>query len=300
MSPPIQRHAAGCTGSPSARSAQSRTRRGLRAFFRLVFALAWGPPALYLLFPDRVRPLVGPVSFANPFVYCLAFAPVVAALIASAREGRAAVLDLCARLLRWRIDPLLYAAAVIGVAAVTLVPRYLAAAWHEAAPPSLVALATAPSTAWSWFAPKNGWHLALVATVVTDPGPLGEELGWRGYALPRLAQRFSGSLSALLLGIIWALWHAPAFLFAGLPQSRIAFVPFLVCTVALSVLMAWVTHRARGSVLPAMLMHWTYNRCADVFGVAAPWTAAFLGLAALALVVTRGIDLECDRHGSGA
>ncbi|MEM8613424.1 MAG: CPBP family glutamic-type intramembrane protease [Cyanobacteria bacterium P01_H01_bin.105] len=67
-------------------------------------------------------------------------------------------------------------------------------------------------------------------------GPI-EEFGWRGLALPLLQRRFAPIWSALLLGGIWDIWHLPAFLLSGTPQSAWSFTPFWVGTVALSLIM---------------------------------------------------------------
>jgi membrane protease YdiL (CAAX protease family) len=88
---------------------------------------------------------------------------------------------------------------------------------------------------------------AGLATFVTDPGPLCEELGWRGFALPRLEQRWNGIFAALVLGAIWGVWHLPAFFIPGLPQSSFPLWTFMVSSMALSVLMAWVVNNAGGA-----------------------------------------------------
>lgn len=72
--------------------------------------------------------------------------------------------------------------------------------------------------------------LFTTANIVIDPGPWGEETGWRGFALPRLLTRFPPSMAAIVLGVIWAIWHAPAFLVSGLRQSNYNFGWFLIST----------------------------------------------------------------------
>lgn len=251
----------------------------LRLFFRLAFLLCWGPGALYLLLPVQMSALFGPMTFASPVLYLAVFAPTVAALICARLESRAAFADLIARLLRWRAEPIVYAIAVFGIAAAALVPRYAMALLAFTPPPNLLAM----------VAPAGLAGLAL--STLADPGPLGEELGWRGYALPRLQQRFNGLTAALILGAVWALWHVPAFFLAGLPQSQMPFAPWAICTLSLAVLIAWITNRARGGVLPAVLMHWTWNHTADLAGAAAWPTAATMALAAVAVIACRGVDL---------
>lgn len=88
-------------------------------------------------------------------------------------------------------------------------------------------------------------------------GPLNEEPGWRGFALPRLQVRHGPLRGSLLLGALWFLWHAPLFLVQGWLSVPIwAFAILLLC---LSVLMTWGFNRSRGSILSAVLMHAVFN-----------------------------------------
>jgi membrane protease YdiL (CAAX protease family) len=106
--------------------------------------------------------------------------------------------------------------------------------------PSLLMLAAG---ARSWQAP------ALAAALLP---PLGEELGWSGYALPRLAQRFGWRRASLLLGAIWGLWHLPTSL---LPGGELAGFPLFVAGVAASsVVVGWLRQRT-GSTWVAVLFH---------------------------------------------
>ncbi len=252
----------------------------LRLFFRLAFLLCWGPGALYLIAPQQMSALFGPMTFASPVLYLAVFAPSISALLCARLESRVAFDDLLARFTRWRVKPLLYVGAVVGVAALALLPRYAVALLGQAPVPTVTDLVAPAGLA------------GLAYATLADPGPLGEELGWRGYALPRLQRRFSGLGAALILGAVWALWHVPAFFLAGLPQARIPFLPWAICTLALSVLLAWITNRARGAVAPAILAHWSWNHAADLTGAAAWPTAFALTIAALALVGFSGGELD--------
>jgi membrane protease YdiL (CAAX protease family) len=78
--------------------------------------------------------------------------------------------------------------------------------------------------------------LLTTANIVIDPGPWGEETGWRGFALPRLLTRLPPLTAAIVLGVIRAIWHAPAFLVSGLTQSNYNFGWFLISATGISVL----------------------------------------------------------------
>jgi CAAX protease family protein len=96
-------------------------------------------------------------------------------------------------------------------------------------------------------------------------GPLGEELGWRGYLLPELQKRFSNLKCAILIGFIWFIWHIPLFMapFGTLVSGEaISFIPvltYLVMIICLSIIITWLTINSKGSVLIAVLFHLSIN-----------------------------------------
>jgi membrane protease YdiL (CAAX protease family) len=103
----------------------------------------------------------------------------------------------------------------------------------------------------------------LPLTLVTDPGPLGEEFGWRGFALPCLLRMRPPLAAALLLGVVWGFWHLPAFFIPTLSQSRLWFPVFLLNSMALSVLMTWLYRRTSGDLLLMVLVHLMANYCSN-------------------------------------
>jgi uncharacterized protein len=95
-------------------------------------------------------------------------------------------------------------------------------------------------------------------------GPLGEELGWRGFALDRLQNKWNALIASLILGIIWTAWHFPLFYIKGTPQQGMGFGTFLfwlwsLQVVSLSVLTTWVYNNTHRSILSAVLMHFMFN-----------------------------------------
>ena len=95
-------------------------------------------------------------------------------------------------------------------------------------------------------------------------GSLGEELGWRGFWLPRLLRQRTPLAASLLLGVTWALWHAPIDLTAGFGVSGPAsLLVRLVWTLPIAILFTWVTLRAGGSLLPPLALHTTLNSFSD-------------------------------------
>ena len=91
-----------------------------------------------------------------------------------------------------------------------------------------------------------------------DPGPLGEEGGWRGFALPRLQQSFSSFWSGVILGIIWSIWHMAAFYIATLNQSSVMFPLFMLGNITLALFMTAVYNATRGNI-PLMIVSTGYT-----------------------------------------
>lgn len=90
-------------------------------------------------------------------------------------------------------------------------------------------------------------------------GPVSEELGWRGFALPRLQEKFNALVSSLILGTIWAVWHLPLFFIPGSDQSNIFFPIFLALNIAFATYITWLYNNAKGSVLITILAHFCIN-----------------------------------------
>jgi membrane protease YdiL (CAAX protease family) len=147
--------------------------------------------------------------------------------------------------------------------------------------------------------PASGRVLLAVVNfglVLLLGGPLGEEFGWRGYALPVLQERYSWRVASLVLGMAWSAWHLPLFFMANTAQSHIPVGLFMVSTVALSVLFAWLFNHTKGSVLPALVLHTAVNAWAWVIPVMVMPDGSNLrpyGLA-VGLLVVIALGLLCD------
>jgi membrane protease YdiL (CAAX protease family) len=100
----------------------------------------------------------------------------------------------------------------------------------------------------------------LIVSVVV--GATGEELGWRGFALPRLQSRFNALGSSLILGVFWGFWHLPIYLLLGLEEGQFDFLNFLsyiMLTVFISIIITWIVNNTNGSVLGAIIFHASFN-----------------------------------------
>lgn len=114
--------------------------------------------------------------------------------------------------------------------------------------------------------PKFGRLILLSFSVnLLFGGSLGEEMGWRGFLLPRLLGKYRPLSASLILGVIWAIWHAPVDLTAGfLLHGPAAILARLIWTMPLSVLFTWFYVKSGGNLLVALLLHTSINIPGDL------------------------------------
>lgn len=120
--------------------------------------------------------------------------------------------------------------------------------------------------------------------------PLGEEFGWRGYALPRLLKKYSAVTASLILGVIWGMWHFPGFLIGVGVVEGLPFVFFILWVVGATMLMTWVFNHTK-SIWSMILMHGIANATFNLLPIT-PNTAGgpttffiFIGLVWLVTVI---------------
>ncbi len=221
-------------------------RRPLLAFFVLAFALT-GP--LMILEALRSR---GWFAFPSiVFLLLMAYGPTYAALIVTGiTRGKAGVGALLRRLLVWRVGLGWYAVALLGLPALFLLALQVSL-W----------LGNPPL---AWPPLPLGPVLSVVALLVVSSLVNGEELGWRGYALPRLLADHSALTASLIFGTVWALFHLPLFWTVGSTQASEPPLGFLVRTLAMSVMVTWLFTNTRGSVLLSILLHAAANTWSQV------------------------------------
>jgi membrane protease YdiL (CAAX protease family) len=104
----------------------------------------------------------------------------------------------------------------------------------------------------------------LLATLARFPGQSGEEVGWRGYALPALADRFGLRAAGIVVGVFWALWHLPLFYVTVADTFGQSLPLYVSQMVGFSVAMTWMYAHTRGSLLLTMLMHSAINNTKEI------------------------------------
>jgi CAAX protease family protein len=237
----------------------------LWSFLALTFGLSWVPMTLFILFADQLIPLIGEMSSTNPFFLLAVYAPGISGILLIWHHyGLKGLGSFLRRLTFWRAPIQWWLFLLLGIPAIV----YAAAAIKGTINSPF------PFSPWTMLFP------ALVQSLLL--GPLGEELGWRGLALPLLQRRFSPFWASLLLGVVWAVWHAPAFALSGTPQSAWSFGPFFIGLIAITVIMTPLFNAARGSLLIAILYH--LNIMNPIFPDAQPWDSYLLAMAAVVIV----------------
>ena len=93
----------------------------------------------------------------------------------------------------------------------------------------------------------------LLTTLLS--GPLSEEAGWRGFALPRLESKFNALYSSLILGVIWACWHIPL----HFVETRLPFYIFIFLNLIISILITWAYNNTKGSLIITVIFHFSFN-----------------------------------------
>ncbi|MEX0943970.1 MAG: CPBP family intramembrane glutamic endopeptidase [Pseudomonadales bacterium] len=211
-------------------------------FLLITFGLAWSLFVLFLLAEDWVVSTFGELSGSHPLFILAVYAPAIAALsLVTWTAGVSGLGRFLSRLLLWRASPWWYAFLLIGFPAISFAGAALKGNAMSAPmfTESLVDLL-----------PLIGFMAIL--------GPM-EEIGWRGFALPLLQRRFAPIWAGLILGVIWAAWHLPAFMMSGTPQAEWGFLPFFAGSIACSVILTALFNHAQGSILLAMLFHFQMN-----------------------------------------
>jgi len=140
-----------------------------------------------------------------------------------------------------------------------------------------ICLSSFRDAAWAALAPgKLVLSIPLAMLVALPFGPLAEELGWRGFALPRLERRFSALTSSLILGCVWTFWHTPMFWFPGaaipsfLDVTWYSLLLYLANITAITVLLTTMFNNTAGSVPLAILLHTTFNAARNGLFAALP------------------------------
>jgi len=112
-----------------------------------------------------------------------------------------------------------------------------------------------------------------------------EEIGWRGFALPKLQLRYTALVSSLIVGAMWGLWHLPLLVMKDYPMSTYLVVPFFIGATAASVLYAWIYNNTKGSLLMVTIFHAAGNTTGFLLGEGLNSISGFLYYEAVVLSI---------------
>jgi membrane protease YdiL (CAAX protease family) len=207
-------------------------------FLLITFGLAWGILGLFIMLPKPMVAMFGEITGQHPLFFLAVWTPAIAAFIViTYYSGVRGLRRYLTRFLLWRSSPVWYAFLFLGIPLVFIGGSALKGN-----------LFTEPF-------PFSSFPSLLVALVLAAiKGPI-EEFGWRGLALPLLQQKLAPIGAALMLGVIWGIWHLPAFLLSGTQQSEWSFSAFFAGCIALSIIITPLFNASRGSILLPALFH---------------------------------------------
>lgn len=269
--------------APQRASAQTRRaflqRHSLLAGLLLMFALTW---------PIDLAN-AGLLPFQVPFALYLflGWGFVVAALTMTGLTlGRVAVVALLRRYTIWRVGRRWYLVAFL------LYPTIFLSAVVLNALLAGEPLDFSATMARSFFGPSTNLLLFVLPFFLFDAVANGEEMGWRGYVLPRLQVRHSALGASLILGLIWAVWHLPKFL--GAEGGPVAL--FMVKTIGDAVLYTWLYNNTRGSLLLVTIFHAAGNTAGFFLPMANTVSSDNLGALIIAVLLITLIALVVTVH----
>jgi len=252
----------------------------VRVYFRLAFALTWVIGGIGLL-AGIWAPGSQLLSTSSPLYYLAAYSVSATGIALTAwYKGRGGLRDLGQRLIPWRSAAHWYLIVVTGYAAIAGIASWAAV---------LFGSMSSAVSCWPLFV-----H-GLLPAIARDPGPVGEEFGWRGFALPLLLERYSPLKSSLILGLIHAIWHLPLFFIEGMPQKQLSFPIFTLGVISIAIFDTALYLRAGENLLLAILVHLMANVWGSAFGPYFPFFAAAQAGVASAIVIAGGLRLTEER-----
>jgi uncharacterized protein len=241
-------------------------------FYILAFAISWFGWVPLALGSRGIAP------FDNPYFQILlifpAVGPTLAAVIVSMTVlGKTGVRSLFKAFTHWRVGFLWYIVAVLGPVVLSFAAQLITRLF------GLPAIHSGQQ-GFSFFL------TVLVSSLVANPW---EELGWRGFALPRLQKQYNALLASLIVGLLWGLWHLPLFFWVGGSMAEYPFIPWFIGLIANTFLFTWLYNSTKGSLLLVALFHIALNMAGALIpGVSTIASAIVTSIVAILVMVLFG------------
>jgi membrane protease YdiL (CAAX protease family) len=270
------------------KAAVMRERTALPAFFLLACAISW---LIQIPLAASARGALKP-PISPYWHYAALCGPMLAAILVSASsEGLRGVRALLGHLTRRGVDPGWYLFAALGPFVALVTSAGIAYALFGQRLPDF-------DQFWrSMSIPGSGWLIVFGVFLLAG---MGEEVGWRGFALPRLQKGRSALAATLILSVFWGLWHLPMFLYHPmfLSMSTGVVIGWAVTLAAGAIVLTWLYNSTRGSLAVVSLFHGALN-VAFTSQAARGYTAGILGvmflLGAVLIVAVAG-PKHLSRH----
>jgi len=215
----------------------------LPLFFLLCLIISWAiwiPQAITKL-SDPQAPIAG----SSPLNMLAVWAPALSAILLSRMmKGKAGPQALFHSIRRWRVGIQWYLFILLYPTAIWFLARVIDTAFGQSFEFTIPIL--------TYFPPEQA-YMVVVALVFAFPNTLGEELGWRGFALPRLQAKYNALVSSIMLGLFWAVWHIPMWIANDIVGLNL--LKSVVSTTACAIIFTWVYNNTGGSLLLAWLFH---------------------------------------------
>lgn len=234
-------------------------------FIFITFTITWGLIGLYIFNFEQANAWFGEISGEHPLFYIATWAPAQSAfLVVLTYGGTSGFRNFVVRISLWRCSIIWTLFLLLGI------PLIFAAG------------ALVKGNLFSdWFTFDSLGKLAGAMALMLFLGPV-EEFGWRGLAQPILQRLMAPIWASLLIGVIWGIWHLPAFYLSGTMQSQWSYTPFLIGNISLAVIVTPLFNASRGSILLPALFH--FQLINPLWPDAQPYDTYFFVIVAIAIV----------------
>lgn len=224
-------------------------------FFAIAILFTWFCQSLLLL---NTKDLLS-IHISSTFIFVIStiagFGPSLAAVtLTLITEGRKGLVKLVKKMFIWKVNFHWYLFVLFSFAIIIIVSLHIFA-FIGGEPPVFKSLIK--------------WQLLLPYFLLNFflGGPLGEELGWRGYALPILQEKNNSFVSSIIIGFFWSLWHLPMFFSPASPLFATPIPLYFLFITSSSILYTWVYNNTNGSVLLCLLFHTATNFFGTIFPI---------------------------------
>ena len=250
-------------------------------FFIITFAIMFGLGGLGMVFRSQVEKIFGPISNNNLLVMLLIYAPTIAGLTLTI------IFEKWSGLVALFKRGVLFTKPKWLLIAIFIIPLVLLVYGL------FTYLTGIGASSFNWIAYFGTFPLLIFSlNIFTDAAPIGEELGWRGYALPRLLQLHSPIVATSILSVFWTVFHLVAFLSEGTNQFGMSFIWFTLFVFSLGFIFTWLYMNTGGNwIVSGVLQHYIIDSFAINGAVTVgPGVSISLGVAVIIIFLFKGFS----------